>query len=228
VSEKRITRQLARLAFFFGLLLILNRTAVPAAQDKLNKGGNEDKALLLVARRGVEDPFFKESVVLMLPSTAGAGQPIVVGLIINRPARVALGEIFPDDKELKNRSETAYFGGPVDARTPGVVFRSSKAAKQAELLFGDVYVSFDPEFIKELLKEPKKTPDLHLFLGRAQWDPTQLQNEMLAGAWYGVPAETSSVFSAGPQYLWRKLFERAQPAPVAQVSDVPFRITALR
>jgi putative AlgH/UPF0301 family transcriptional regulator len=90
----------------------------------------------------------------MFPSSVGAGEVLVVGLIVNKPSRVALSEIFPNDKALKNRSETAYFGGAVDPRAPGVVFRSSKAAKQAALLFGDVYVSFDPDFIKELLKKP--------------------------------------------------------------------------
>jgi putative transcriptional regulator len=200
---------------------------VQAAQDKPNKGDNEDKTLFLVARTEIRDPIFKESVVLMFPSSVGAGEGVVVGLIINKPARVALSEIFPDDQALKNRSETAYFGGPVDPRAPGLVFRSKNASKQAALLFGDVYVSFDPDFIKELFKEPEKTPDLRLFLGRSQWAPAQLQTEMVMGAWYSVWAEASLIFSASPQSLWRKLFERAEPAPVAKFSDEPFGLIAV-
>ena len=204
------------------LSIVLSMTPAHVAQDNPNKGDSKDKTLFLVARPGLRDPIFKESVVLMFPSSVEVGEGLVVGLILNKPARVALSEIFPNDKELKNRSETTYFGGPVDPRTPGVVFRSSKAAKQAALLFGDVYVSFDPDFIKELLKEPGKTPDLRLFVGRSQWAPAQLQNEMVVGAWYSVRAETNLIFSSSPQYLWRKLFERAEPAPVAKASDVPF------
>ena len=212
----------SRSAFAFCLLLVLSRTPVHAAQDKPNKEDSEVKTLFLVARPELREPIFKESVVLMFPSSVVAGQGLVVGLIVNRPARVALSEIFPNDKALENRSETAYFGGPVDPRAPGVVFRSSKAAKQATLLFGDIYVSFDPDFIRELLKEPEKTPDLRLFVGRSQWVPAQLQYEMVMGAWYSVRAETNLIFSASPQYLWRKLFDRAEPAPVAKVADVPF------
>jgi putative AlgH/UPF0301 family transcriptional regulator len=70
-----------------------------------------------------------------------------------------------------------------------VVFRSSKPTKQAALLFDNVYVSFDADFIKGLLKEPKKTPDLRLFVRPAEWSPSQLQNEMFMKAWYGVWAE---------------------------------------
>lgn len=226
-GPNRKFRLRSRAAFAFCLLLVLSKTPVHAAQDKPNKGGSEDKTLFLVARPELDNPIFKESVVLMFPSSVGAEEGPVFGLIVNKPTRVALSEIFPNDKALKNRSETAYFGGPVDPRAPGVVFRSSsKAAKQAALLFGDVYVSFDPDFIKELLKKPGKTPDLRLFVGRSQWAPAQLHNEIVMGAWYSVRAETNLIFSASPQYLWRNLFERAEPAPAVKVSDVPFALSA--
>lgn len=100
----------SRAAFAFCLLLVL-KTPVHAAQNKPNKGGGEDKTLFLVARPELGDPLFKESVVLMFPSSVVAIEGVVFGLIINRPVRVALCEIFPDDDALKNRSETAYFGG---------------------------------------------------------------------------------------------------------------------
>jgi len=209
-------------AFVFCLLLVLSNTPVQAAQDKPNEEDSNEKTLFLVARPELGDPIFKESVVLMFPPSAIAVKGFVIGLIVNRPAQVALSEIFPNDDALKGRSEAVYFGGPVDPLAPGVVFRSSKTVKQAALLFGDVYVSFDPDFIKELLKRPERTPDLHLFVGRSQWAPAQLQNEMAMGAWYSVRAETSLIFSAGPQFLWRKLFERVEPPNVARVSDVPF------
>jgi putative AlgH/UPF0301 family transcriptional regulator len=218
----------SRVAFAFCLFLVLGKTPVHAAQDKPNKGDGEDKTLFLVARPEIGDPLFKESVVMMFPSSVVAIEGLVVGLIINRPARVALSEIFPDDDALKNRSVTVYFGGPVDPLAPGVVFRSSKAVKRAALLFGDIYVSFDPEFIEELLKKPEETPDFRLFVGRSQWVSAQLQNEMAMRAWYSVRAETSLIFSPSPQSLWRNLFERAEPPNFAKVSGVPFDLPAIR
>ncbi len=196
------------------------------AQDKPNEGDGEDKTVFLVARPELGNLIFKESVVLMFPSSVGAREGVVVGLIVNRPARLALSEIFPDDKALKDRSETVYFGGPVEPRVPSVVFRSSKAPKNAVQLFGDVYASFDPDVIKQLLTNPQETPDLRLFMGRSQWSPEQLQNEMVQGAWYSMRAETSLIFSASPQYLWRNLLKRAEPAPVARLSEAPFVLSA--
>ncbi len=164
----------SRAAFVFCLLLFLSKTPVHQARAQSDKRGSQNKTLFLVAHPELPDPIFKESVVLMFPPSVGAANGVVVGLIVNKPARVALSEIFPNDKTLKNRSETVCFGGPVDSRAPGVVFRSSKAIKQGALLFGDVYVSFDRDFIKELLKEPEKTPDLRLFVGVSQWGPAVL------------------------------------------------------
>lgn len=242
----RMFRLSIRATFALCLLLVSSSSLVRAAQhdankpdngvkqqDKPNQGGGEgpgdkgkeDQAFFLVARQELRDPVFKESVVLMLPFslTAGkSGEGPVIGLIVNRSARVALSDVFPGDKTMKDRSETAYFGGPVDTRSPGVVFRASKGAKQAALLFGDVYVSFDPEFIKGLLKKPEKTPDLRLFLGRSQWSAPQLQNEMLLGAWLSVPAEKNLIFSTSPQYLWHNLSEQLEPGPIAKALDQGF------
>jgi putative transcriptional regulator len=211
-------------AAFAFCILCLGMTPLRPAQDKSNKNkeDSEGKTFFLVARPELREPIFKESVVLRLPSSVGVGEGLVVGLILNKPARVALSEIFPDDQVLQNRSETVYFGGPVEPRTPAVILRSSEPIKKAALLFDDIYVSFDPDFIRELLKEPKKTPDLRLFVGRSQWARAQLQNEMVMGAWLSVQAETNLIFSTGPQYLWRKLFDRAEPPPVAKVAEVPF------
>jgi len=200
------------------ILFLIGQTFARATQETPDKKPElGSKTLLLVARSGLGDPFFRDSVVLMFPASVKKEEGLIAGVIINKPTRVALSDIFPDDKEFKDRSETAYFGGPVEPRVPLAVFRANKPAKEAMLLFGDVYVSFDPDFIRELLKRPEKPADVRLFLGRAQWGPLQLENEMSIGAWYGVPAEASLIFDSKPDYLWHKLHEQAAPGPMAQV-----------
>ncbi len=192
-----------------------NGGAISRAGPGKDQNGSLDKAAFLVARPELQDRLFKESVVLMLPASLVEGGEPVIGLIINRPGKVALNEIFPDDKTLKDRSETAYFGGPVDTRSPGIIFRSATASRGATLLFSDVYISFDADFVSEVLKKPGDRTDVRLFLGRSQWSQQQLQDEILRGAWYKLRAETKLIFSADPQYLWLDLLRRADPAPVA-------------
>ena len=168
----------------------------------------ETKLLFLVARGPVVDPFFEHSVVLMVPTT---GEPLIVGLIVNKPTRLPLVKIFPESPALKNRTESAYMGGPVDMATPSLVFHAPKPPRQAMLLYDDVYLSFDPKLISKFLQDPKQTGDLRLFLGRAQWAPEQLEVEALGGSWYSVRAEGKVIFDPDSEHLWRRLHDRAQP-----------------
>lgn len=164
--------------------------------------------MFLVARPETHDPFFEKSVVLMLPSD---NTPLVVGLIVNKPTRVPLLKLFPDSPALQKQTLPAYFGGPVEIRVPSLVFRSPMAPDRSLRLYGDVYLTFDSDLIKSVFHNEQAPAKLRLFLGRAQWAPGQLQNEILRGGWYRVPAEGSLIFSADPQSLWSTLFHRARP-----------------
>jgi len=45
----------------------------------------------------------------MVPTT---GEPLIVGLVVNKPTRLPLVKIFPESPALKDRTENAYMGGP--------------------------------------------------------------------------------------------------------------------
>jgi putative transcriptional regulator len=192
------------------LFVIFIEIATPGGETQ----NGTEMSLFLVARRELSNPLFKESVVLMLPS---ADTDVVVGLIVNKPTRIQLREVFPKDSALKNRSDAVYFGGPVDTEAPSALFLSSKPSKQAVHLVGDLYVSFDSDFIEGMLKKPKQARDVRLFLGRAQWAPDQLQDETLRGAWYRERAENSWIFSREPENVWHSLIGRAEPGMVARL-----------
>lgn len=169
---------------------------------------SKDKLLFLVARPTILDPMFERSVVLMVPLKR---EPLIVGLIINKPTRLPLLKIFPESPALKDRSENAYLGGPVDMDVPSLIFHAPKPPKQAILLYEDVYLSFDSQVISELLQGPKQSGNLRLFLGRSQWAPEQLQGEALRGSWYSLRAEGDVVFDRDSEHQWDRLHERARP-----------------
>ncbi len=165
------------------------------------------KPLFLVARSSILDPFFERSVVLMVPLQ---GEPLIVGLVVNKPTQLPLLKIFPKSPAVKNRSDNAYLGGPVDMASPALAFHSRKPPKQAIPLYDDVYLSFDPKFISKLIEDPKETGELRLFMGRAQWAPKQLQGEDLRGSWYTLRAEGGVIFDRDSEHLWKRLEERAE------------------
>ncbi len=173
----------------------------------------KSELLFLVARGTMADPFFAQSVVLMVPLE---GEPLIVGLIVNKPTRLPLLKLFSDIPALKNRTENAYFGGPVDIAAPALAFHAQKRPKQALLLYDDVYLSFDADFISKLLQDPKQKGDVRVFLGRSQWAPEQLQGEALRGGWYSLRAEGEVVFDHDSEHLWKKLRDRARPPSSVQ------------
>jgi len=173
-----------------------------------------DRARFLVARREMPDPLFRESVILMLPSM---NPDVVVGLIVNKPTRITLGRVFSNDSTLKNQSDAAYFGGPVDIQAPSALFLSSKPSPGAVQIVGDLYISYDSDFIKGMLQKQGEVRDVHIFLGRSQWTPEQLRAEMQRGAWYSEREEHSLIFNPKPENIWPDLIGRAEPGTLARL-----------
>jgi putative transcriptional regulator len=163
--------------------------------------------IFLVATQSLSDPLFRESVILMLPPEV---DPIVAGVIINKPTTIAVRKLFPRSNPLKRPAAIAYFGGPVDLDAPSVLMRAAEPSAKASRLFDDIYMGTDPDSIAALLRDPARPADLRVFLGRAQWSREQLHGEMLQRSWYIVPAKAEMVFSADPDSVWRALVQRAE------------------
>lgn len=206
------------LFFFSSLVLVLFLLALGALGGAAREA--TDKALYLVARPELRNPFFQESVVLMLP-LHDLEPRLIVGLIVNKPGRIPLGQAFPGERSLRDRADTVFFGGPIDVETPLAVFRAAKPSKKAIHLYENVYISFDRDFIVGMLKKPKPGDEMRVFVGRAQWAPDQLQDEVSRGAWYSERAESSWIFSPTSQDVWHLLLQRAEPGPIADLRHLP-------
>ena len=175
----------------------------------------------LVATRDLQDPNFERSVILMVPSTE---PPLLAGVIINSPAKGRVRDMFPQARQLKGADETAYRGGPVEPDEPCVIFRAPSAIGSGTRVFDDTYIATGHDAVANVLKEPR-VADSRVILGKAQWLRVQLYNEVMAGAWYVVPAKSDLVFS-DPKDLWSTLVKGGdlQEADAGQGSglNLPF------
>ena len=192
-----------------------NARLTPKTTDSTDAASPKPQSQLLVASRNLPDPFFQKSVVLMLPFKEG---PLLVGLIINKPSKIKVRDLFPDSPELQKLDTMAYFGGPVDADVGmrSAIFRSKTPPSKATLVFGDVYVSFDPDAIAALAQNPQQAATLRIFVGRAQWVPEQFEGEVAAGAWHSVRGGADSIFTTLPETLWQRLIDQAEPRPLVR------------
>jgi len=172
----------------------------------------------LVAKPDLPDPLFSESVVLMLPPPA---IPIVAGVIINKPTTIPVKRVFPRSVDLKDGSDSVYFGGPVDLESILLVRRTSTPSRDERRIFGDLYLSVDPNRIAEILKDPSlDTANVRVFEGYSQWSGPQLEREKREDSWYDVPVQAESVFTSDPRQLWKQMVAQAKVQEVKAPPDV--------
>ena len=171
----------------------------PGAREKLAKGK------FLVASRQLQDPNFRETVVLLLDYSLGGA----MGLVINHPSAVKLATVFPDIKELKQRKDIIYVGGPVEVNKMLLLIRSSEMPEGATAVTPGVYISSSWKVLERLMKKKTtKEERFRLFAGYAGWAPSQLDFERTRGDWYVIKADAESVFSENPSALWPELIRR--------------------
>jgi putative transcriptional regulator len=187
---------------FLRVFLLALALAVPVAAAAAEGAAN---AIFLIAARELNDPNFHQTVVLVTHSKEGGPW----GVIINRPLRQRLSEVFTDQETLKGRKDVLYFGGPV--QRDGLVFlvRSASRPPRSVALLRDVYFTGDTDWIDEQLKRPEPTRGLRVYAGYAGWAPGQLQREIARGGWHVHPADAETVFDKAPSRIWPELIERA-------------------
>ena len=189
------------LKMFPALLLLASCLLAPPAA--------RPEARFLVAARGLQDPNFAETVVLLVEQgTEGSW-----GLVINRPTTVKLSSLFAKDPFMRRRRDTLHFGGPVEPARVLILLRSAVELPDSRPLLEDVRLVMDPESL-QALGDPEKLV-LRVFAGYAGWSPGQLEAELARGDWLIQPAEADLVFSENPKAVWQ-LLQARRPLPVTE------------
>ena len=174
-------RRLRRSEFILRLPLLLALLALSANPQPLATGN------LLVATAKSYDPDFAGSVVLLIRYDRESA----IGLMLNKPTLVPIGEVLPD---VKGKSVRVFAGGPVTIGVRGLL--ESKAPP-----FFDV-VSNKIELLRTIASGK---PPLRVYAGYTGWTAPQLQSEVARGLWKVLPASAGAVFDPHPETLWRRL-----------------------
>ncbi|HVO90618.1 MAG TPA: YqgE/AlgH family protein, partial [Casimicrobiaceae bacterium] len=155
-------------------------------------------AMLLVARADLPDSNFKDSVVLVMNNIG----PAPAGVILNRPTRIAVADLFPDAERLAPLTDKLYFGGPVDIATVSFVFRADTPPEHAIRVLDGVYLSTDRTLLRKLLDRAKPMEGLRIFVGYSSWGPGQLEGEIGRGDWKLAPADMEALFGSRAEHPW--------------------------
>jgi len=175
-------------------LLLLFGISWPASADD----AKPQTAILLVARGELNDPFFADSVVLVMNNLG----PAPIGLVVNRPTEIPVSHLFPDLKRLGQVKDKVYFGGPVEMASVWFLFRASKAPEHAVQAFTGICVSANRDLLLQLLGRDKPMDGLRIFIGHSGWAPGQLEGEIARGAWSLERPAPDAIFNRKPEHPW--------------------------
>jgi putative transcriptional regulator len=166
-------------------------------------GQNFPEAFLLVARPGMPDPNFRETVVLVAQDEHAQA----TGVIVNRPTHHSLADLLPSER-FKALTDAIYFGGPVARQGLFAVFRADKVPGEAVKMLPGLYLALLPSTIDALINRPP--PKIRFFAGYCGWGPGQLRGEIDRGDWLVVDADADAVFLKDTSTLWQDMLRRGR------------------
>jgi putative transcriptional regulator len=156
-----------------------------------------EKGVFLVASPSLNDPNFRQTVVLVLEH----GPEGTLGVILNRTTDVLLSEALPDVRALKGTTHRLFAGGPVQPNIMLLLSRLKEPQPNMRPVFDSVYVGGNPDVLERLLRQAGPAARFRAFAGYAGWAPGQLGFEMLQGSWAVLPPE-DNFFEKDPASLW--------------------------
>jgi putative transcriptional regulator len=158
---------------------------------------------LLIAMPAMVDPNFVRTVTYICEhNDKGA-----LGIVINRPLDMELGEVF-EQLELENpdpavASQPVLRGGPVQTERGFVLHEPTEAWDSTMPVTTSVHLTTSQDILAAMAagNGPRKAL---MALGYAGWGAGQLEMEMSANAWLSVPASTDILFDTPFEERWRK------------------------
>lgn len=143
-----------------------------------------------------------------------------MGVVLNRPAGMTVGDAAPDLEPLVGSEAPIFTGGPVQP-TAGVVLAELEPGEgQGPVIFDGIALLPGLDQLAEALPAARRT---RVFAGYAGWGPGQLEDEIEREDWIRERARPEDVFSEAPERLWSAVLTRkgGEYALVARMPEDP-------
>src|SRR3954454_12321923 len=156
---------------------------------------------LLIAAPTLPDGNFSRTVVLM----AEHNQDGAMGVILNRPATVTVGEAVEDLAGMVDPDEPIYVGGPVQQQSVIVLAEFEDEALAGELILPSIGFAGAGSDFDELASATLRA---RIFAGCAGWAPGQLEEELEREDWIVADPDPDDLFADDPEELWAVVLRR--------------------
>lgn len=172
---------------------------------------------ILVARRSLTDPLFVKSVILLVRY----GKTGALGLMVNRRTTMPISRALSEMKAAASQSDPVFVGGPVELDSVFALTRAPRKPEGTRAVAGNIYFIGTKTTLEHALGHPASPSTLRIYLGYCGWAPHQLENEVLAGAWYIFNGSQRLAFDPKPATLWSRLITRAHQHLARLESSLP-------
>jgi putative transcriptional regulator len=193
-------KKLLNVIFALGTLLI--PAASGLAQDA---DANANEAFLLVATPALNESNYRRTVILSLP----IGGDRHLGIILNRPSRRTLAELFPEHEPSKKISEPVYVGGPMSQRAVFALVRGADNPGRGSLRVMDgLFLAMTENTVDRIIEEAPQRA--RFYVGDVIWRPGELREEVGDSFWHVMNVDPDILFRKDTQGLWDELTRLAR------------------
>lgn len=205
----------------FGACLTILLTAQVFAETAPIQQAPLGKGIILVSHPAMEDPNFRQTVVLIIDHNPTGS----LGLVLNRPTDILLSQTLPSVAALKGTTHRLFIGGPVAADRMTMLVRLKEPQSGVTSVIDGIYIGGSLDMLDRLISQPKPTESFRVFAGIAGWAPDQLAFELQQGAWVTLPADAADIFEKDPASLWPDSLKRLQAPMVISNGKEPLSHT---
>ncbi len=191
-----------RLLRTLGLIALL---AVGAATGTVQADSLSGK--ILVAREGMPDPRFQETVIYLIDHDRNGA----LGLVVNKPIAIGpiaalldqLGIDADEHEEDVGGSVTVHYGGPVDSGRYFVLHSDDYEAERTQYVSDGIAWTIGAEVLIDIALGQGPRRSLLIF-GYSGWGSSQLESELARGDWVVIEADPDLVLGTDHESKWRR------------------------
>jgi putative transcriptional regulator len=156
----------------------------------------------LIAMPSLTDKDFSHTVTYLCQhSDDGA-----VGIIINRPTQMKLGDIFAqmeiDAVSLATVNSPVYMGGPTQPERGFVIHNTSNHRWDSSISISETVSLTSSRDILEAIAKGKGPQNYLIALGYAGWGAGQLEKEIIDNAWLHTPYAEAILYNTPVSERW--------------------------
>lgn len=183
--------------------LLLVSAAVFAAPAAAVPG--TDQPMLLVAKPRLSGSAWGSTILIARPVPNGGH----IGLILNKPTRMSLGEAFPEHAPSRKVVDPLFLGGPAELNIVfALVERRAAAGDGAMPMTPDLFLATEAKAVDRIIET--ESDHARFFVGVVIWRPGELDQELRRDLWFVDDPDPRLVLRRKTEGLWEELVRRSQ------------------